>query len=303
MEAKMAETKLHQLAELGQAIWLDYIRRSFITAGKLQAWVDKGLRGVTSNPSIFEKAIAGSTDYDNDLHRLVDEGKTEEEIYEALAIDDIQRAADVLRPVYDETEGADGFVSLEVRPELAHDTAGTIKEARRLFAQVDRPNVMIKVPATPAGIPAIRTLIGEGVNVNITLMFSLAQYDAVAEAYVSGLEARLANGDKLDQIASVASFFVKAVQPLVNGDVRRALNVGDFWGRELPSRKQNHLCPKRHAPHFLLRHALQLFTLLFRRLTRKAHGMETPPMNSSLPVYLPLYGARANLLRFFFGST
>ncbi|MFQ5342534.1 MAG: bifunctional transaldolase/phosoglucose isomerase [Anaerolineae bacterium] len=218
-------TKLRELAGLGQAIWFDYIRRSFITSGELQRLIDDGLRGVTSNPSIFEKAIAGSTDYDEDLHRLVDEGKTVEEIYEALALDDISRAADLLRPVYDQTDGADGYVSLEVSPTLAHDTEGTVAEARRLFATLGRPNVMIKVPATPAGIPAIETLIGEGINVNVTLMFSLAHYDAVAEAYLAGLEklaaassrgpARGAGGD-LSRVASVASFFVSRVDTAVD---------------------------------------------------------------------------------------
>ncbi len=217
-------TKLHELSDLGQAIWLDYIRRSFITSGDLQALIDEGLRGVTSNPTIFEKAIAGSTDYDEDLHRLVEEGKTVEEIYEALVLDDIRRAADLLRPVYNQTGGADGYVSLEVSPALAYDTEGTIGEARRLFAALDRPNVMIKVPATPAGIPAIETLIGEGINVNVTLMFSLAHYEAVAKAYIAGLE-KLAeaggdpstgSGRSVTQVASVASFFVSRVDTAVD---------------------------------------------------------------------------------------
>jgi transaldolase/glucose-6-phosphate isomerase len=209
-------TKLHELADLGQAIWFDYIRRSFITSGELQALIDEGLRGVTSNPTIFEKAIAGSTDYDDALHRLVAEGKTVEAIYEALALDDIQRAADLLRPVYKQTGGADGYVSLEVNPNLAHDTEGTIAEARRLFTVLERPNVMIKVPATPAGIPAIETLISEGINVNVTLMFSLAHYEAVAEAYVTGLEKLAASGGDLSKVASVASFFISRVDSAVD---------------------------------------------------------------------------------------
>ena len=217
-------TNLRDVADLGQAIWLDYIRRSFITSGDLQRLVDEGLRGVTSNPTIFEKAIAGSTDYDDDLQRLVNQGKTVEEIYQVLTLDDIQRAADVLRPVYDQTAGADGYVSLEVSPDLAYDTESTISEARRLFAALDRPNVMIKVPATPPGIPAIETLIGEGINVNVTLVFSLAQYEAVAEAYIAGLE-KLAtdggdpstgSGQALSGVASVASFFVSRVDVAVD---------------------------------------------------------------------------------------
>jgi transaldolase/glucose-6-phosphate isomerase len=209
-------TKMHELAELGQAIWLDYIRRSLITNGGLQARVEQGLRGLTSNPSIFEKAIAGSDDYDDQLRRLSAQINSPDEIYEALAIEDIQMAADTLRPVYDETDGRDGYVSLEVSPDLAYDTEGTIAEARRLFKTVARPNLLIKVPATAEGIPAIETLIGEGINVNVTLMFSLDQYDAVAEAYLSGLEQLAANGGDVSRIGSVASFFVSRVDVMVD---------------------------------------------------------------------------------------
>jgi len=179
--------KLHELAELGQAIWLDYIRRSFITTGELQALIEKGLRGVTSNPTIFDKAIAGSADYDEDLKRLAEQGESETEIYEELVLDDIRRTADMLRPVYERTGGLDGYVSLEVSLTLAYDTDSSVTEAWRLFTELERPNVMIKVPATSAGIPAIETLIGEGVNVNVTLIFSMTHYDPVAEAYITGL--------------------------------------------------------------------------------------------------------------------
>jgi transaldolase len=198
-------TKLHELAELGQAIWLDYISRSLLASGELQELVDQGLRGVTSNPSIFEKAIAGSADYDEDLNRLVGEGRSVEEIYEDLAMSDIRSAADILRPVYEKSEGADGYVSLEVNPALAHDTEATIAEARRLFASLERPNVMIKVPATAAGLPAIEALIGEGVNINVTLIFSLEQYEAVATAYIAGLEKLALAGGDVGKVASVAS--------------------------------------------------------------------------------------------------
>ncbi len=208
--------KLNELAELGQAVWLDYIRRSFIASGELQGLIEDGLTGITSNPTIFEKAIAGSTDYDDALHQLVDAGKDAAQIYEALVFEDIQLAADLLRPVYERTDGADGYVSLEARPALAHDTEGTIAEAHHLFAALNRPNVMIKVPATPAGIPAIEALIGEGINVNVTLMFSLAQYEAVAEAYISGLEKLTAAGGDVDRVASVASFFVSRVDTAVD---------------------------------------------------------------------------------------
>jgi transaldolase/transaldolase/glucose-6-phosphate isomerase len=209
-------TKLHELAELGQAIWLDYISRSLIGSGELQELVDQGLRGVTSNPSIFEKAIAGSGDYDKDLNRLVRDGKSKAEIYEDLAMADIRNAADVLRPVYEKSGGADGFVSLEVNPALAHDTEATIAEARRLFASLERPNVMIKVPATAAGIPAIEILIGEGVNVNVTLIFSLEQYEAVATAYIAGLEKLALAGGDVGKVASVASFFISRVDTAVD---------------------------------------------------------------------------------------
>jgi transaldolase len=209
-------SKLEQLAALGQAVWLDFIRRSLITSGQLQALVGEGLRGMTSNPTIFEKAIAGSDDYDPDLERLAQAGGSVEEIYESLAMTDIQSAADVLRSVYDRTGGLDGYVSLEVNPKLAHDTEATIAEARRLFATLDRPNVMIKVPATPAGIPAIETLIGDGLNINVTLIFSLDQYRAVAQAYIAGLERLAASGRDLAQAASVASFFVSRIDTAVD---------------------------------------------------------------------------------------
>ncbi|MGB7066776.1 MAG: transaldolase [Syntrophobacteria bacterium] len=209
-------TKLHELTELGQSVWLDYISRSLMASGKLQELVDQGLRGVTSNPSIFEKAIAGSDDYDEDLNRLVRDGRSVAEIYENLAMSDIRRAADVLRPVYEKSGGADGYVSLEVNPALAHDTGATIAEARRLFASLERPNVLIKVPATPAGIPAIETLIGEGVNVNVTLIFSLEQYEAVATAYIAGLEKLALAGGDVGRVASVASFFISRVDTVVD---------------------------------------------------------------------------------------
>jgi transaldolase/glucose-6-phosphate isomerase len=206
---------LKQLSEQGQSIWLDYIRRNLITSGGLKRLVEEdSIRGVTSNPTIFDKAISGSTDYDDALRELLakkshfDAGK----LYEPLVIEDIQTAADVLRPVYEATRGDDGYVSLEVSPHLAHDTAATINEAKRLRAAVDRPNLMIKVPATPAGIPAIEELIASGVNVNITLMFSMAHYEAVARAYINGLQ-RSANPAG---VASVASFFVSRVDTMVD---------------------------------------------------------------------------------------
>jgi len=209
-------TKLEQLAALGQSIWLDFIRRSLITSGELQSLVEQGLRGMTSNPTIFEKAIAGSDDYDDLIRLVAPRTHTVEELYEALALEDIRAAADLLRPVYERTDGGDGYVSLEVDPKLAYDTQSTIAEARRLFAAVGRPNTMIKVPGTPAGIPAIRTLISEGLNINVTLIFSVRQYRAVVEAYMDGLESRAAAGGDLSHVASVASFFVSRIDTAVD---------------------------------------------------------------------------------------
>jgi transaldolase/glucose-6-phosphate isomerase len=223
-------TKLHELNDLGQSIWFDNISRALLDSGELQELVESGVTGVTSNPSIFEKAIAGSADYDEAMGELVTQGLDEIEIYETLALADIQRAADTLRPVYDRTAGADGYVSLEVNPALAHDTKASIADARRLFAALDRPNVMIKIPATPAGLPAIETLIGEGININVTLMFSLAHYDAVAEAYLRGLEKLAAAGGDLSGVASVASFFVSRVDTAVDQALEKIGN-SDLLGK------------------------------------------------------------------------
>ncbi len=209
-------TKLNQLVEIGQSIWLDYIRRAFTMDGGLARLVDQGVRGVTSNPAIFEKAIAGNDDYDEQLRELSVQGLSTVEIYEALALQDIRTAADTLRVVYEATNGGDGYVSLEVSPDLAYDTESTVAEARRLRAAVGRPNVFIKVPATPEGVLAIKTLIGEGININVTLIFSLAQYDAVAEAYIAGLEMFAAGGGDLAKVASVASLFVSRVDAKVD---------------------------------------------------------------------------------------
>jgi transaldolase/glucose-6-phosphate isomerase len=209
-------TKLHDLNALGQSIWYDNIQRSLLDDGGLQELIDAGIVGVTSNPSIFQKAIADSTDYDQALTALALDGKGTIQIYEALALEDIQNAADLLNPVYEDTDGRDGYISLEVSPTLAHDTAGTIAEARRLHAAVSRPNVMIKVPATQEGVPAIRTLIGEGININVTLLFSNNNYEQVARAYIEGLQEYGRSGADLQHVASVASFFVSRVDGLVD---------------------------------------------------------------------------------------
>ena len=208
--------KIDDVNKLGQAIWLDYIRRSFITSGELQSLVDQGLSGVTSNPTIFEKAIAGSTDYDEDLKRLVAEGRSPEEMLESIMLDDIGRAADIFLPLYHKLKGRDGFVSVEVNPALANDSNRTVSEGLRFFRSLNRPNIMIKVPATTAGIQAVETLISEGVNVNVTLLFSVAHYESVAEAYISGLEKLASKGGNLSNVSSVASFFVSRVDTAVD---------------------------------------------------------------------------------------
>jgi transaldolase/glucose-6-phosphate isomerase len=213
----MSENPLRKLEAFGQSIWMDFIRRGMISSGQLQQLIEEdGLSGVTSNPSIFEKAIADSHDYDHAIRALALEGKTADQIYAALTVDDIQRAADLFRPTYDRLDGADGFVSLEVSPHLAHDTARTIADARRLWTVVARPNVMIKVPATIEGLPAIQQLLGEGINVNITLLFGLPRYRQVAEAYIAGLETLAVQGKSLQSVASVASFFLSRIDVLLD---------------------------------------------------------------------------------------
>jgi transaldolase len=208
---------LRQLENFGQSVWLDYIRRDLLLSPEFRRLIEEdGLKGMTSNPTIFEKAIGGSNDYDEQFAELVQAQKGVDELYEALTTDDIKRAADALRSVYDSTDGRDGFVSFEVSPQLANDTKGTIAAAHRYFEMIGRPNLMVKVPATPAGLPAIEQLISEGHNINITLMFSLKHYEAVAGAYIRGLEKRAQAGQPLNRVASVASVFVSRVETLVD---------------------------------------------------------------------------------------
>ncbi len=208
---------LLQLEALGQSIWLDLIHRAMMPSGDLQRLIDDdGLSGVTSNPSIFEKAIDASHEYDDAIDALVRKDKDAKTIYEALAIEDLQHAADLLRPTYERTGGRDGFVSMEVSPHLAHDTDGSIAEARRLWRALDRPNVMIKVPGTREGLPAIRRLIGEGININITLLFGLQRYREVVDAYMGGLEDRIRQSQPVGHLASVASFFLSRIDVKVD---------------------------------------------------------------------------------------
>jgi transaldolase/glucose-6-phosphate isomerase len=214
----LARNPLQQLHDAGQSVWLDNIRRSLITSGELDRMIQEdALTGVTSNPSIFEKAIGGSSDYNETLKKLVSNGtKSVGELFEALAVEDIQMACDKLRPVYDATNGLDGYVSIEVSPHLVHDTQGTIAEAHRLHDAVNRPNVLVKIPGTDEGLPAIEQCLADGININITLIFSLAYYEKVTNAYLNALEKRVAAGKPIDTIASVASFFVSRVDTLVD---------------------------------------------------------------------------------------
>lgn len=223
---RVARPAMRALLEQGQSVWLDDLRRGMTRSGELSALVAEGLRGMTSNPTVFEHAIGGSPDYDEALAKLDGSIMTDREVFEALAIQDVQEAADVFRPVFDETDGADGFVSIEVSPSLARDTAGSIAEARRLWAAVARPNVMIKIPGTREGWPAIERCLIDGININITLLFTLEHYLAVAQAYVRALEARVAEGKSIDRVASVASLFVSRVDT----EVDRRIDLRDEAG-------------------------------------------------------------------------
>jgi transaldolase len=210
------------LLELGQSVWLDYLHRRMTRSGELRALIADGLRGMTSNPTIFEHAIGSSADYDEDLRTAGSSSKSDREVFETIAVQDVREAADLFRPVYDATGGADGFVSLEVAPDLARDTEGSISEARRLWKAVDRPNVMIKIPGTREGWPAIERCLDEGININITLLFTVEHYRAVAEAYLRALESRITRRQPIDRVASVASFFLSRVDTEVDKRIEAA---------------------------------------------------------------------------------
>ena len=217
----MSQTRLHQLYdEQGQSPWLDNLKRGWITSGELERWVERGVRGITSNPSIFQKAIGGSDAYDSALRELVEGGAAIEDSYWSLVIADIADALAILRPVYDASNGKDGFVSVEVAPELADDTAGTMTAARELDTRIAQPNLYVKIPGTAAGVPAIQQMIAEGRSINVTLLFSVERYAEVIEAYLAGLEA--AKGD-LGGISSVASFFISRVDTEID---RRLTEIG-----------------------------------------------------------------------------
>lgn len=227
------QSRLHALHEQGQSVWLDYIRRGIIDNGELEGMIRAyDLRGVTSNPSIFEEAIGKSDDYDDEMEFLAADGAEAGEAFETLAVSDIQRTCDLFRAIHDAAEGHDGFVSLEVSPLLASDTQRTLDEARRLWKLVGRPNLMIKVPGTDEGIPAVEELIADGINVNITLLFSLAGYERVMEAYLRGMERRAEAGQPLDRVGSVASFFVSRVDSAVDAELEKIAAQGGERGEK-----------------------------------------------------------------------
>jgi transaldolase / glucose-6-phosphate isomerase len=213
----MAQNPLRELNKLGQSVWQDYIRRDELLSGKFRKLIDEdGVSGITSNPSIFEKAITAGSDYDDSIRKFVAQGLQGPKLFESLAVEDIQKACDLLRPTYDSTQGRDGFVSIEVSPKLARDTKGSIEEARRLWRAVNRPNLLVKIPGTKEGLPAIEQALTEGININITLLFAVERYVEVAEAYIAALEKRAKEGKPIDRIASVASFFVSRIDSLVD---------------------------------------------------------------------------------------
>ncbi|HYW08249.1 MAG TPA: transaldolase [Longimicrobium sp.] len=222
-----AKTPLHDLQPLGQSVWLDYIRREILENGEMAAMIGRyDLRGVTSNPSIFEEAIAKSDDYDSALEEMAARGVSGGDAYESVAIADIQAACDLFRPVYDAAEGHDGFVSLEVSPELAHSFEATLEEARRLWKAVDRPNLMVKVPGNEGGVPAVEELIADGINVNVTLLFSISGYERIMEAYLRGTERRVEQGGDVERVASVASFFISRVDTAIDARLDKIVAEG-----------------------------------------------------------------------------
>lgn len=225
---RTSSNPIKQLCEQGQSVWLDDISRTMLTSGALERQITEvGIRGVTSNPTIFEKAIAASDAYDDAVMQLLRDGRTAGEIFEAVEVEDIRKACDVFRPLYDETDGADGFVSIEVAPTFARDGEGSLTEARRLWASVDRANLMVKIPGTAEGVPAIRQALIDGINVNITLLFSIENYERVAQAYIGALEARHAAGQPVSRMASVASFFVSRVDTLVDKKLEEKISATD----------------------------------------------------------------------------
>ena len=267
-----------EIVEHGQSIWLDFMRRQLLLSGEFKRLIDEdGISGATANPTIFEQAIVNNDDYDERIRELLDEGADHNRIYEDLAIADIQMAADVLSPTWEARNGADGFMSIEVSPKLAHDTQGSIDEACRFFDRIGRPNVMIKIPATEAGLPAIRHTIGHGVNINITLIFARSRYRQVADAYIAGLEDLVESGEKpLEAVASVASFFVSRVDTLVD---KRLDALIEGTGSEATRREAKELRGKAGIANARLAYQdfLEIFAGdRFRALTEKGATLQRP---------------------------
>jgi transaldolase len=296
-ESVMSSNPLRRLGELGQSVWYDYIRRDLVTSGELARLIEQdGLHGMTSNPTIFQKAIAETELYDADIRGYAVHGKTPREVFEALAVSDVQRAADVFRRVHERSNGRDGFVSIEVAPRLAHDTAGSIEEARRLFSACDRPNVMVKIPATTEGIPAIRQCLAEGIAINITLLFSVERYREVMEAYLSACEQRVAASRPVDRLPSVASFFVSRVDTNVDRKLDRMAKEASTEGKRILAKKLRGKVAIANA-----RLAFQAFTEVFggaRFAALKNHGARVQrPLWASTstkdPAYSDLYYVEA----------
>lgn len=219
-----ATNHILEIKQYGQSIWMDNLTRDLIKSGELKRLIDeRGIVGITSNPAIFEKAIVGNATYDADIEAAIRAGKPLQEIYESLVFEDIRNACDVLRPIYEQSGGLDGYVSIEVPPTIAQDTEATISEAKRYYASIDRPNVMIKIPGTDPGLPAVQAVIAEGINVNVTLLFSVESYIGSANAYIAGLEERVAKGHSIDKIASVASFFLSRIDSNIDARIDKAL--------------------------------------------------------------------------------
>jgi len=225
-------TAIQSTAQLGQSIWYDQLNRSILESGELKRMIQEdGLLGMTTNPSIFEKSISSGKEYESSLKTFAEDGKLALEIYEELVLEDVSRAADIFRPVYETTNGKDGYVSIEVNPELAHDTNGTVSEAKRLFSTLKRPNIMIKVPATPEGLPAIEELIFSGINVNVTLIFSIEVYEKVADAYINGITRRISKKKPVDKIHSVASFFVSRIDTAIDKIIESKNILSELRGK------------------------------------------------------------------------
>ncbi len=293
----MTDNPLQTLRELGQSVWYDYIRRDLITSGRLEALVrEDGLAGMTSNPTIFQKAIAETSLYDDDIRRFARDREGAAQIFEGLAVSDIQSAAEVFRGVYEKNRGNDGFVSIEVGPHLARDTEGSIAEARRLWKECGRDNVMVKIPGTPEGVPAIRKCLAEGININITLLFSVARYREVIEAYLSAMEERVAAGKSVEKIRSVASFFVSRVD--TNADKKLDAKARE-GGSEAERGKARQLRGKLGIAN--ARVAYQVFEEVFRgarfqKLEQRGVALQRPLWASTStkdPAYPDLYYVEA----------